>query len=71
MALKDDSHIAVWGTGYDGETLIPQNATNVVSIAVGSQNCATIRRDGSVINWGKIKLPIGLSNIAAVKRSSP
>jgi len=87
LALKSDGTVVGWGNNMSGraigiETKSPHRAaglvtfggealTNVVAISAGQQSLA-LRRDGSVISWGKdaagkdMKLPFHLSEVIAV-----
>jgi alpha-tubulin suppressor-like RCC1 family protein len=42
------------GQNLSGQTNVPTNATNVVSIAAGSRHSLALRRDGTVVLWGNL-----------------
>lgn len=65
--------VIAWGGNGSGQTNVPPNLTNAVSIAAGS--CAShtlaLRADGTVVAWGKnssgqTNVPTSLSNGVAV-----
>lgn len=70
LGLRGDGSVTAWGTdyflgaypGYQGEypagwigqADVPNSATNVISIAAGSDDSLAVRTDGTVVLWGQI-----------------
>jgi hypothetical protein len=70
LALRRDGTLAFWGlTLSGGATTVPDNATNIVALALGpgAQHALVLRSDGTVLDWGGSKV-YGLTNIPATAR---
>ncbi len=52
FAVRGDGSVIGWGNDFYGILDIPPDATNVVSIAAGTEQAIAIRRDGTVVSWG-------------------
>jgi alpha-tubulin suppressor-like RCC1 family protein len=52
IVIKADGTLAAWGVNTFGQTNIPPEATNVVSVAVGFDQDVAVRADGTVVAWG-------------------
>jgi alpha-tubulin suppressor-like RCC1 family protein len=60
--------VVAWGRNPYGETNVPANVTNVVTVAAGGYSSAAIRADGILLEWGLASLspmPAGATNIVA------
>jgi trimeric autotransporter adhesin len=79
LALRRDGTVVGWGwndsgrakgsgEGFgNGPVLIGGRVlSNVTAIAVGASYSLALKRDGSVVAWGTIDWPLGLSNVTAV-----
>ncbi len=67
--------IQAWGDANAGETTIPSNATNVITIAGGSDFALALRADGSVVGWGfngdgETNVPASATNVTAIAAGS-
>jgi alpha-tubulin suppressor-like RCC1 family protein len=64
------SSVIGWGTNwvFDSPGInLPQNLTNVVTIAAGGESCLALRTDGTVVNWGAFtNVPPNLANVVAI-----
>ena len=64
--------VYAWGRGGDaGQTAVPGDATNIITIAVGYSHALAVKSDGTVEAWGQAFLgatsvPSGLSNVVAI-----
>jgi alpha-tubulin suppressor-like RCC1 family protein len=62
--------VVAWGGNTYGQTNLPPDLTNVVSISAGANHSMALRRDGSVISWGGIdplkNRPPALTNAVAI-----
>jgi hypothetical protein len=66
----------MWGDGYEfngysGKTNPPPSATNVTAIAVGDYHCLALRKNGTVVAWGRsnegqTNVPASCTNIMAI-----
>lgn len=64
IALKKDGTVLAWGNkgstgmtpgfapGYVQNTVVPQNANNVISIAAGRYHSVAMKSDGTCVAWG-------------------
>jgi len=59
VALKADGTVVAWGNGASGQTNVPPDLTNVVSVAAGSIHSLVLKSDGTLALWGKIPPPFG------------
>ncbi|GEM_PF-3918775 len=80
VALKADATPVAWGAGTFndpsdeadfGQSIIPANATNIVSIAAGQYFCLGLRADGALLAWGdnsdgQCNIPAAASNVVAI-----
>lgn len=72
LALKSDGTVVGWGgRNMSGETNIPTDLKNVISIAAGSSHSLALKGDGTVVGWGgnfygQISIPVGLTNVVAI-----
>lgn len=80
LALKNDGKIVAWGTGANGQTVIPAGLSNVVAVAGGGWHSLARKGDGTVVAWGagtnaslkagnnygQSAIPEGLSNVVAI-----
>ncbi len=72
LALRSDKTVVAWGYNGSGQTNVPSDLTNVVSVAGGLDHSAALRSDGTVAVWGgseffqETNLPPGLSNVVAI-----
>lgn len=53
------SSVGAWGWGAFGRLLFPPDTTNVVALAGGDEQYTGLKRDGSVVGWGRFGYPIG------------
>ncbi|HEY4415949.1 MAG TPA: LamG-like jellyroll fold domain-containing protein, partial [Verrucomicrobiae bacterium] len=63
--------LKAWGGGTFGETNVPPNLTNVVSIADGANHALELGNDGKVVAWGsnafnQTNVPAGLTNVVGI-----
>ena len=59
----------VWGNNSQGQTAVPLDLTNVISVAAGNGRSIALRSDGTVAVWPQDAAhtpPAGLSNVVAV-----
>jgi alpha-tubulin suppressor-like RCC1 family protein len=65
MALGAQNSVVVWG---GGATNVPENVTNVASVAMGSDYCIAVLRDGTLRKWGSwdTNVPPAATNVASV-----
>jgi hypothetical protein len=71
LALAQVSPIKAWGQTTNGKTAVPDNATNVVTIATGSSHGLALRNDGTIVGWGDHPFnetipPVSATNVVAV-----
>jgi alpha-tubulin suppressor-like RCC1 family protein len=71
LALKADGRIVAWGSGSSGETNVPPDLSDVMTIAAGGFHALAARSNGTVVAWGlnhlgQTNVPPGLSNVVAV-----
>lgn len=76
LATRHDGIISLWGNivgGTDGYNAIPEEATNVVALALGpgAQHALALRADGAVVGWGHplyglTNPPANVTNIVGV-----
>lgn len=63
------TQIRAWGDNYYGQLNIPPDLTDAVAIAAGSRRALAVRRDGTVVSWGRdpstewIKAPADLTDV--------
>jgi alpha-tubulin suppressor-like RCC1 family protein len=68
-SLGAHSQVVAWGRNPYGETNVPANATNAVSVAAGGFGSAALRADGMVVPFGLASwspLPAEATNLVAV-----
>jgi hypothetical protein len=63
--------VVAWGDNGAGETNVPPDLGDVVSVAKGGAFCLALRRDGTVVGWGdnsqgQTNVPAGLTNAVAI-----
>lgn len=71
VVLLADGTVRAWGDGNSGETNVPPDLTNVVSVAAHGHTLALLD-DGTVAAWGpnyagETNVPAGLANVVSVK----
>lgn len=72
LALRSDGTVVAWGDNSHGQTNVPLDLTNAVSVAAGSASSLALRKDGSVTVWGLIepayntKVPSSVTNVVAL-----
>jgi alpha-tubulin suppressor-like RCC1 family protein len=74
LSCQAPGQIIVWGA-ISTLTNIPPQATNVVSLAGGDEHCLALRRDGTVVAWGKnsagqVTVPADLTNVVGIAAGS-
>src|ERR1051325_9530461 len=65
------STVVAWGDNSSGQTIVPNDLTNVVAIAAGYAHALALRADGTVIGWGdhtshQTEVPPDLANVVAI-----
>ncbi|WP_157603010.1 RCC1 domain-containing protein [Rathayibacter sp. Leaf299] len=70
-ATVEPGGIAVWGWGYYGQTRIPADPGEIVSVAAGSFHSLALRDDGTLLAWGSDRsgqtaVPANLKPVVAV-----
>jgi alpha-tubulin suppressor-like RCC1 family protein len=73
LTLRVDE-VACWGDNSSGQSSVPANLTNVVSVAVGGGHTLALRADGTLGAWGANQrgqgsAPFGLTNAVAIAAS--
>jgi alpha-tubulin suppressor-like RCC1 family protein len=63
--------VIAWGSDFFGQTSVPGNLNNVLSVAAGSYHSLALNRDGTLIAWGnniygQTNIPIGISNVVQI-----
>jgi hypothetical protein len=65
--LYNKGHIIAWGYNEFGQNDVPNDATNVIAMAVGWWHALALRGDHTVLSWGEMtNVPAGLSNVTAI-----
>jgi alpha-tubulin suppressor-like RCC1 family protein len=49
--------VVAWGKNLEGECNVPENLHDVVDIAAGYSQSLAMKKDGSVIAWGRTVIP--------------
>lgn len=52
LALLENGTVIEWGTDANGESVVPDNLTNVVNISAGMGYSVAVKKDGAVVGWG-------------------
>lgn len=70
-ACGGTTSIVVWGDYGRGQTNVPPDLTNAVSLSAGGYHTVALREDGTVAAWGdsawaQTRIPSGLSNVVSV-----
>jgi hypothetical protein len=63
--------VIAWGNNDIGQTNVPTNLTNAVSVAAGNDFCLALKDDGTVIGWGsnthgQATPPTNLTDVVAI-----
>jgi alpha-tubulin suppressor-like RCC1 family protein len=63
--------VVAWGRNSTGQTIVPDDLSNVVAIAAGGDHTLALTAAGRVVAWGdntygQTNVPSGLSNVAAI-----
>jgi alpha-tubulin suppressor-like RCC1 family protein len=65
--------VAAWGYNGGGQTNVPAGLSNLVLVAAGTSHALALKRDGTVVAWGKyeygqnpVQQPAGLTNVVGV-----
>jgi hypothetical protein len=71
LALQANSIVVGWGSNQSGETSIPAQLSNVVSVAAGNDFSLALLYNGAVDGWGtnlagQVSVPAGLSNVVSI-----
>jgi alpha-tubulin suppressor-like RCC1 family protein len=69
LALTENRTVVAWGSNECGECDVPNNLTDVVSIAAGKNVSFALKSDGTVVSWGHpyyAEVPQGLTNVKAI-----
>src|SRR6185436_13510046 len=79
LALRADGKVVAWGANGSGQTNVPSDLTNAISIGAGGYHSLAVKADGTVRAWGAGQVntpgnpnrgqsivPPGLSNVVAV-----
>ena len=53
LALRVDGSVVAWGANDMGQATVPISATNALYVVAAANSSAAIRRDGTVVVWGK------------------
>lgn len=59
--------IATWGEHNAAQQNLPNNLYDVVAVAAGYEHSVALKRDGTVVSWGKTPpAPAGLNNVVKI-----
>ncbi len=58
--------VAVWGSNNYGQTNVPPDLTNVITVAGTAGSGLALIRDGTVRSWGGLVSPADLTNVTAI-----
>jgi len=86
LALRSNGTVVGWGFDYYGQAsgckapgpndangLVEINGetlSNVTDIAAWENSSLALKSDGTLVGWGEVKIPAGLSNIVAITKGS-
>ncbi len=68
------TEIRAWGSNGYGELTLPGSLTDAVAVAAGDVTGLALKRDGTVVAWGRdgnADTPAGLDNVVAMEKSFP
>ena len=71
LAVRSDGTVVAWGENRFGQTDVPSDLSDVVSVAVGGSHSLALKSDGTVVGWGlndsnQISIPTGLTDVIAI-----
>lgn len=68
LVVTNQGRIFAWGETNSSQANRPSGLSNVVSVAACGDQCAALKSDGTVIQWGQTKgtIPSGLNNVKAI-----
>jgi alpha-tubulin suppressor-like RCC1 family protein len=52
LALLKNGTVIEWGSDANGESVVPNNLTDVVNVSAGWGYSVAVKKDGSVVAWG-------------------
>jgi len=68
--------VVAWGANFFGQTDVPAGLSNVVAISAAEYHTLALKRDGTLVAWGRSYLgedvtpPASLSNVVAIATSA-
>jgi hypothetical protein len=65
------TEVVAWGDNSFGQSDVPPDATNILTVAAGGAHNLALRKDGTIIAWGddsygQNEIPEGASNVIAI-----
>lgn len=68
LVVTNQGRLSSWGETNSSQSNRPSGLSNVVSVAACGDQCAALKSDGTVVQWGQTKgtIPTGLNNVKAI-----
>jgi alpha-tubulin suppressor-like RCC1 family protein len=68
LAVTNQGRIVAWGVDNYGQTDVPTGLSNVVAVTAGGDQCAALKADRTVVQWGRpfARIPDSVTNITAI-----
>ncbi|HEX2945657.1 MAG TPA: Ig-like domain-containing protein [Clostridia bacterium] len=70
LVVKNDGTVAAFGNNSQGQMNVPGTLSGVDSVAAGASFSAALKRDGTLVGWGSIKIPDGLADVKMISAGS-
>jgi alpha-tubulin suppressor-like RCC1 family protein len=70
LALTREGRVVAWGAGPSGDResdlIPPAGLSNVTAIAAGYAHGLALKNDGTIVGWGRTRVPPGLHDVVAI-----
>jgi alpha-tubulin suppressor-like RCC1 family protein len=66
LVVKNDGTVAAFGENLQGQANVPATLSDVDSVAAGDAFSAALKRNGTLVGWGAIRIPAGMTNVKMI-----
>ena len=66
LVVKNDGTVAAFGENSQGQANVPGTLSGVDSVAAGDTFSAALKKNGTLVGWGALKIPAGMTNVKMI-----
>jgi alpha-tubulin suppressor-like RCC1 family protein len=70
LVVNNDGTVTAFGDNSQGQANVPGTLSGVDSVAAGDSFSAALKRNGTLVGWGAIGIPDGLTNVKMITAGS-